>query len=373
MSSTSLFPVSAEPPGGDEPVLPLRWSTELLIQVGRLRRRLRHGRPPVTGPGRFGYADPPTYVDPRGIESALPEGLPHRQTADEGRWLPETDFAASELSMRATAWAARIAEEVDRVGLASIASQVESVACGFVTDGRRLGFGLVCYVSRLGLTQAAPWTLEVDDERFPVVLRPVPADIDSGALTFPGGLATGSAQLGGELGTLTAAHVVAPDGDRMRVAQGDKVQCCVAGCPSHVVLRADPVMDAVLVGTGPASGLERVIRTMPVPGYFPVEMRSPSGQLVAGWVTEVPLPEGVVPGSRGRAPTSPAMLTLSFAGEHGWSGGLVREVQSRESFGADAQPYGMFLGARRLRTAVVGRMNMLVQLETVWGIQLVED
>jgi hypothetical protein len=171
--------------------------------------------------------------------------------------------------------------------------------------------------------------------------------------------------------------VVAPDGKRGLVAKGKPTKCfhIDTGECQKLIIAADPVMDAALVEDGTANGVEPTIRANPFPGCFPVEMYSPEGQLITGWVTEVPIPEGVVPGQYGKTPTSPAMLPLTFSGQDGWSGGMVWETTAKEFYGQNAvpRPYGMFVGIRKLRTHTIGRMNMLHQLELVWKLELLDE
>jgi hypothetical protein len=255
---------------------------------------------------------------------------------------------------------------------------VQERACGFVESGSEVSLAAIFYVRRLALAQAAHLWLSVDGQSFPIVLRPPARDLlATGGLGFSRGMATGRARLARKLGTLTAAHVAASNGARDGVRAGEQIGCpdCEAESPRHLVLQASDVMDAALVEDGDATGTETVVRATGEPGYFPVEMLDPHGNLVTGVVTEVPLPEGVVPGTPGSDPTSPAMLMLSFAGEEGWSGGMVKETLYRTYYGGDAppRPYGMFVGIRALRTRMAGRMNMLRQLEQVWQIELIDD
>jgi hypothetical protein len=371
MSSTSTFPPSAEPPR-NRPQVPQRSSlvTELLIGVGRVRRG-RRARVDGFDPALLdlGYANPPEYLDGRIIWQVL-----DRVPRENLELAHDADLPLSEPGPLATAWAARIALAVERLGLDSIVTGVHSVGYGFVAHRQQIGFGLVCYVRRPALVQAAPLAIDVDGVQVPVVLRPIPRDVDlAGGLRFPDGQAAGSARIGTDLGTLTAAHVVAPNGQSDGIAEGQSVLCCEPACPGHLVLRADPVMDAALIEMAASDRAPKRLRVMPVAGYFPVELISPTGQPVPAWITEVGFPQGVIPGSRGKRPTSPALLLLSASGAHGWSGSLVLETQSRELFGGPGLPYGMFLGVRELHGGVAGRMNMLAQLEKVWDLELVED
>ena len=380
MMSTSLFPTSAEPPGGIQIALHTPVITRLLVAVGRQRRRRKWARQFTAHPKAasfgtsFAYADPPHALDLRTINDAIPERDPRIASSE----FQEFDLDMPTEIRRAQLWTLLIAEAINKAVKEKAVRGVEEIACGFVRDAKgSTSLAAIFYVRTAALAQAAPLHIIVDEESFPVVLRPPAREIlMNGLLGFPRGMSTAGARLGHTTGTLTAAHVVAKDGKSDGVSEGEKITCLTCpNCVEHSVVKASAIMDAVLIETGASTGDERTVRATPVAGYFPVEMRDPQGNLTSGWVTEIPLPEGVIPGTPGSPPTSPAMLMLSFAGDHGWSGGLVRETLYRDSYGgfAEPKPYGMFLGVRQLRTSLVGRMNMLAQLEQVWKIDLLEE
>jgi hypothetical protein len=134
-------------------------------------------------------------------------------------------------------------------------------------------------------------------------------------------------------------------------------------------------MDAAVVEDDPPAPDARRLHAYPFAGYFPVELRSPEGQVVAGHVVEMEVPQGVVPGAPGQPPSDPAVLLIDVAGRPGWSGSMVWEATYRESaeYAPGPRPYGMFVGVRRVYTATLGRVHMLRQMERAWGLEIVEE
>ena len=417
MSSPSIFEPAAEPPKpqrrGRVAVAP---STRVLVAIGRQRRIRRYGRLipgprwrnrlgnrwrliagrdrpgaasaseqlPLSDPGRgwdsydqflldrglFANANPSVQLDLETLAGAVPPFPPSVPGQSQSALV---ELPSDHPSARAEAWAAAIADEVAAVGVDNLVIQVRALACGFVSAGRRTRLALICYVTRRGLVQPARLAIRVQGETFPIVLRPLPRDqVACGDDGFLNGQVTARARLDEHVGMLTAAHVLAADGQSTGVAAGERVDCQDPGCPSHLVARADPVMDAAFVVDGPATGHESLTRATATAGYFPVEVRTPDGQLAPGRVVEIPLPEGLIPGTFGKPALAAARLYITLTGEPGWSGGLVCETVYRELYGGEPRPYAMFLGPTQLYTALVGRVNLLAQLEKVWGIELVE-
>jgi hypothetical protein len=236
----------------------------------------------------------------------------------------------------------------------------------------------IFYVSYRSLIQAAPLFVEVGQYRFPIVIRPRFKDRSwQSHLGFDRGMVTCRGRLGKKVGALTAAHVAAIDGDRNHIHTGDRVACATPQpSPSceHEVLAADGVMDAALVEDGMAQTKDEVMRAFPYAGYLPLEIASPGGRVPAR-VVEMAIPQGVVIGTPGEIPRSPALLLSNIPGYPGWSGSMVYQTVYREYYGGNSppDPYCMFLGDRELHTGQLGRLHMLRQHEIVWGLELLKD
>jgi hypothetical protein len=190
-------------------------------------------------------------------------------------------------------------------------------------------------------------------------------------------MVTSSVRLGGETGILTAAHVAARGGDKRSLRENDTVRFPQPGEQAPVerrVLRADPIMDAAVVEDGSPGPGARGVHAYPFAGYFPIEMRSPEGSIVAGHVVEMEVPQGVVPGAPGQPPSDPAVLLIDVTGQPGWSGSMVWEATYRVSpeYAPGPRPYGMFVGVRNVYSGTLGRVHMLTQIEQVWQLQLLE-
>lgn len=372
--STVLPPPPAAPPPSAVPPPPAESPsagllTERLVVIGIWRRR-RKFRESI----HFANADPPTGLTEDAIDRAVPEEIP--QIRGKG----QADNASADLPPlleRARLWSIALHREVLASGLERQIRGVKQIGYGFVANGPKISLAVIFYVHRIALLQAAPLWLRVEGAQFPIVLRPPYSDLPtSSRYSFADGLATGRARLRDRIGTLTAAHVVAQAGDKHKLTTGDMAQCITkeAGVEcKQKILAVDPMMDAALIDNEEASGLEQTVLSYPYPGYIPIEVSGPNGQVSSGWVVEVPLPQGVVPGTLGKPASAPAQLLLDIQATDGWSGGLVSEVTDIKFRGAgDPRPYGMFLGVRALRTGVHGRMNMLRQLEIVWGLELLD-
>ena len=152
-------------------------------------------------------------------------------------------------------------------------------------------------------------------------------------------------RLAKKVGSLTAAHVAAIDGNRFHIHTGDKVACSKPESSppcEYRVLAADPVMDAALVEDGTAQTHDQVVRAFPYAGYLPLEIASPAGRVPAR-VIEMAIPQGVVIGNPGETPRSPALLLSDIPGCPGWSGSMVYQTVYIESTTAEVR--------RRIHTA----------------------
>jgi len=373
LSSIQSLPEPISEPPKSERRTSLAVITEWLLRFGSWRRNRK-----FDGSALFANADPPVLLSQDIIKDAVPDSIPESIEVEAYLNRVKDQIDLPPLLQRTWLWTIALHRQVAETRLNRRIRGIREMSYGFVGSGKKVSLAVIFYVRRAALIQAPPLWLEVGSHKFPIVLRPPYEDSPtSKPLSFPQGLATARARLGKKLGTLTAAHVVSPDGNRTSVAKGQSVKCFQVdtGECQRPIISADPVMDAALIEDGTASGNEPTIRANPFPGCLPVEMYSPDGQLVTGWVTEVPIPEGVVPGQYGKTPTSPAMLPLTFNGENGWSGGMVWETTAREFYGQGGmpRPYGMFVGVRKLRTRNIGRMNMLHQLELVWRLELLDE
>jgi hypothetical protein len=211
----------------------------------------------------------------------------------------------------------------------------------------------------------------VGSRRFPVVIRPPARDIKAHAdVKFEAGRVTCTARIGSDYGVLTAAHVV---GGRLRhgrftIAQHDQVACSTAGSSpgcTHRVLAVDPIMDAVLIEADVAPDDYGVVESWDEPGYNTIIIESPAGQ-VTSRIVEIPqkglIQVGAAPGD---SPANAAFVYCIEPGAPGWSGSMV--------FGKKARvPYGMFLGASNDYTSKKGRVELLRQIELVWGAEILE-
>lgn len=229
------------------------WVTELLVVVGRWRRRrTSHDS------ARFAYSDPPAFLAEAILDRAVPQFPPESVTLDElGEMIDLPRVVA-----RAWLWTVALHRAVFQSGLVRRIRGLRETSLGFVASGGDVRLACIFYVQRSALAQAAPLWVRVDGARFPVVLRPVAKDVPArSAWSFPRGVATCTARLQSWTGVLTAAHVVAPNGDKHRLRQGDSVDCIdVNGATRReTVLAADAVMDAALVKIGVATGQEMVL------------------------------------------------------------------------------------------------------------------
>jgi hypothetical protein len=380
-------PPAAAPPGGAAGVPPTGvppssvppprkisltvLAARLLMLVGRWRRRRAHHD--LTA---FANAGPPHKLTRSQLELAVPPNPPVeadalRQRSGYPRHLdipPELD--------RAWLWTLALHEQTWKV--ARRMKGVKSRTYGFVQAKDGVQLAAIFYVGYLALTQAAPLFVTVGERRFPVVIRPRFRDLPwRSHLRFDRGEVTCRGRLGTKVGVLSAAHVVSPTGDKFSVHAEDRVTCPGTGSPSaclHQILAADAIMDAALVEDGVPSPSDQVVRAMPVPGYFPLQIRSPIGPVPAR-VIEMAVSQGVVPGQLGAVPGSPALLLSDVPGEPGWSGSMVFETTYRDYFGSNSPPtpYCMFLGARNMYTGPLGKLHMLRQHEIVWGLELLKD
>lgn len=359
-----------EPPHRSEAAAPSL--IDVLEGIGRWRRTSRFG-----GQVRLANADPAKKLSLQAIDDAVPEFHPKSVRAPEIR---ATDLRGVELPApleRAYIWVAALSRAITSGESAPRIRGVVRTAIGFIPQGRGVRLAAIFYVRPLALLQAAPMTMDVDGEEFPIVLRRPPQYIDSYAtLGFPNGIATCDARLDGRWGVLTAAHVVAEDGDKFSVAAGDEITCSNGNVEpiKRTVLAADPIMDAALVdGEQPAEPYDTV-RAFPFCGFLPVRVCLPAGY-VDTYVTEIPLPEGVIRGEYGKRPTQPAELLITASGQHGWSGAMVRENTYGElGYGpVGGRPYGMFVGAAGLRTGAFGWVHLLRQLEMVWHLEIASE
>lgn len=344
--------------------------TEILIRVGAWRRGARFG-----GSSAFAYADPPVTLERWAMEHAVPPYEPTMERNNEAlnRVLSEVDLPP--LQRRAWMWTLALDDAVRRSELRQRIHGVREASYGLVADGQAVSLAVIFYVSRSRLMQAAPLSVLVEGVPFPVVLRALPTDVEAGAPWVDGGRVTCRALLQGRSGTLTAAHVLGGDNS---IRPGDRVPgvCCGSACiADHHVLTVDPIMDAVLVEDCVFSDAGTTVSPTPVPGWFPIEMESPTGHAVPGHVIEVSIPEGVIPGELGNTPSSPALVLVDVVGAPGWSGTMVKETLYRDMYGgrAEPRPYGMFVGVRQLRTGPRGRVHLLRQLELVWNLQLLTE
>jgi hypothetical protein len=338
----------------------------LLIRIGRQRRIRKHG-----GHGALAYADPPRRVTYGDIDHAIPESAPDsvdpKVIYPDGVWIDLPSHVE-----RAALWTVALGQVAASRQRGSRVLGATRSAVGLVTDGNDLRLALIFYVRRLALLQAAPLTVKVDGECFPVVLRPppvrrpklLPTLIQAGAA----GMITCWAAVAGGRGFLTAAHVAAGLEKRYRLQQGDYVDCQVPGDgppERKKVLAACGVMDAAIIEddsapTGPTVPIN------PIAGNFGVMLSTPQGATVYSTVVEVSPPQGVVRGQLGKTPNAPAELLITEPGEPGWSGALVTETYT-------GRPYGMFVGDTTLQSGRYGRVHMLLQHEIVWGMQVLRD
>lgn len=346
-------------------------STDTLMRIGRWRRQRAHKESTD-----FANAFPPRYMTRDLLAKGIPEEPPNQSELLEGRYRYFPDKDIPEVFARAWLWTLALHDAVTSKDIGPRLKGVRKATYGFVQSMEGVRLAAIFYVGRSALMQAAPLFIKVDGYHFPIVIRPKFKDLPS-HLDFQRGVVTCRARLDGSVGVLTAAHVAAENGDKSSIRRNAQIACVgpdpTPGC-QHRVLAADPTMDAVIVEDGVSRADDRVIRATPVAGFFPIEVRSPAGT-VPGWIVEISLPQGVVPGQRGRAPNSPALLLSDIRGEPGWSGSMVYETMRRDTYGGNVppQPYCMFVGIRELHTGALGRLHMLRQHEIVWGLELLDQ
>ncbi|MEV4049898.1 DUF2235 domain-containing protein [Amycolatopsis sp. NPDC049688] len=336
--------------------------TDLLVRAGRMRRQRRHG-----GDGRFANADPPRRLAAGDVGRAVPQFKP-----DVGRdavYPPGAEGLLTEELERAALWTAALCRAVKTQ--TRVSGKVRS-AIGLVTDGTEIRLGVVFYVRRLALLQAAPLSIRVEGQEFPVVLRPPPVLSDAAGPVVAGekGMITCRVRIPGGRGLLTAAHVAGGRVNRYRLQAGDKVDFCAADqdpatASRRKVLASCGVMDAAIV-EDTATEPVQVVPITGVVGFFPVRLTTPEGGTVVADVIEAQISEGVIRGSFGMTPNVPAEVLITASGRGGWSGSLVTETLT-------AHPYGMFLGDATLRSGPRGRVHLLRQHEIVWDMQICED
>ncbi|MCW3037060.1 MAG: conserved repeat domain protein [Actinobacteria bacterium] len=350
-----------------------------LLGVGRWRRGWRFG-----GDTSFTSAPPPARFE---LARAARAVLPQQRPANIADLLARRDYYrvpdAPEPFRHAALWMLALNDAVRRRGgIGRRLRGVRKVTIGFVEAGGQVRLAAIFYVRLPALPQAAPLFVTVDGQQFPVVVRPMYKDRPRRVplrtrLRLDTGMVTSSVRLGGETGILTAAHVAARGGDKRSLRENDTVRFPQPGEQAPVerrVLRADPIMDAAVVEDGSPAPGARGVHAYPFAGYFPIEMRSPEGSVVAGHVVEMEVPQGVVPGAPGQPPSDPAVLLIDVTGQPGWSGSMVWEATYRVSpeYAPGPRPYGMFVGVRKVYSGTLGRVHMLTQIEQVWQLQLLE-
>jgi hypothetical protein len=236
--------------------------------------------------------------------------------------------AIPEALRRATLWTVALDQAVrGRGGVAKEVRGLERVTYGFVEGRSGIHLAAILYVRFWALAQAAPLFIKVQGNEFPLVIRPMFRDRSrSGGLMFSNGVPTSRVRLGSGAGILTAAHVVAKDGDRSSLREGDLVSCTASDSAApgqRRVVRVDSIMDAAVIDDGTADPSDRVVQANPFVGYFPIEIRSPDGEVVSGAIVETEVAQGVVPGAPGQRPSEPAVVLTTITGEPGWSGSMV--------------------------------------------------
>jgi len=341
-------------------------AVDVLVAVGRWRRRRTHHQSV-----KFANAGPPSVLRPSDISECVPAKSPPRATklADIAAFHDANPNISAELE---SAWLWTLA--LDAVVESEVRPQIKGIKAityGFVQSGSTVRLAVIFYVRVRALVQAAPLFIAIGENKFPIVIRPPFVDLSAHAdVKFRFGEITCDARIGNDYGILTAAHVVAKENKNLNpsIRAQDMVTCSRAGTSSaceHRVLATDTVMDATLVNAEVARENPKIIQAMKYVGHFPITIETPKGPIDSIICEVGGVPQGIIPGTRGKIPAAPALLFSVTAGKHGWSGAMVTE-------NITGKPYCMFQGSREVYKGKLGRLQMLRQLEVVWGMEILE-
>jgi hypothetical protein len=268
--------------------------------------------------------------------SSGPDLLPRRYDVErlEPRvremFFVDTEWLTEELR-RTAFWSYRLMDSFDTWEAARQIPGLIQPAFGFLDPDTELdGFGVIVLVRRpinASLIADIPYRRElvVDDERFPIVIRPV--DVRAHISNPSGGtsacVATSRGRVHGPA-YLTAKHVVGSLGSVMTLS---------CGCTGNVCDVGPEGIDVALVESSCSVHVGNVVNAkMLVPPWLDV---TTTGASSGNWQTKI----SAVSDTRGVLTSAhlPSRLFLAQAGRGGDSGALVTSV-------VDGEPVGIYLG-----------------------------
>jgi hypothetical protein len=337
-----------------------------LLALGRWRRQRAHHDTTA-----FANAGPPSATRIREIISGIPSEPPpnSRKLAEHAGYA-----AADRLSETELAWLWTLAlDAAVRSEIRPLIKNVKAATYGFVESHSGTQLAAIFYVGAPALAQAAPLFVTLGNQKFPVVIRPSPKHIKMHAnVGFDDGQVTCAARIGDDYGVLTAAHVVGGRRhgrlrrDMLTVAEGDLVRCSKSMSSSnceHKIIAMDGIMDAALIAADIEPEEYEVASVRGKPFWDDIIIHSPEGEVTLPVIEQYVI-QGVIPvGARDEGPPRPALLFCKDVGAPGWSGSLADDAET-------GKIACMYQGVSDFHTGQIARLQMLRQIEMVWGAEM---